>query len=157
MDPGPISRGQRILIGHPWEPYWASEELPVAIESALASLRLGPAGMGQISIRSCLAAVDVARGHQSPGDSGAASVCVERGQGAEETRVHSDVTALKANLWSCERPCLCPPQCWTQHLAFNVSPMAPSTHLMLSAQRRGYDEEVKNIPVPVIMELSLWY
>ena len=70
------------MIGHPWEPYWASEELPVAIESALASLRLAPAGMGQISIRSCLAAVDV--GHQSPGDSGAASVCVEQGQGGRQ-------------------------------------------------------------------------
>lgn len=70
------------------------------MESALASLRLSPAGLGQISIRSCLAAIDVARGHQSPRDSGAASVCVEWDQRVVGTRVHYDVSVLKANLWS---------------------------------------------------------
>lgn len=102
LDPGPVSREQKILIGHPREPFWTSEELAVAMVSALTPLRLDPAGMGQINIKSCLAAVDVARGHQSPRDSGAASVCVEskQGQGLVGTRVWSDICVLKANLWS---------------------------------------------------------
>lgn len=65
LDPGPISRGQRNLIGYPWEPFWDSAELTVAMASALAPLRLGPACVGQISIRSCLAAFDVAKGCQT--------------------------------------------------------------------------------------------
>lgn len=51
LNPGPISREQRIMIGHPWEPFWASAELAVAMVSASAPLKLGPASMGQISIR----------------------------------------------------------------------------------------------------------
>lgn len=42
------------------------EEPAVAMESALAPLSLGPAGLSQISIRSCLAAVDVVRGWPVP-------------------------------------------------------------------------------------------
>lgn len=95
-DPGPISREQGNLIGYPWEPFWASEELAVAMASALAPLRLDPAGMGQISIRSCLAAVDIARGWQPPRGSGAVS---GRWRWVG-TRVHSDISVLKADLWS---------------------------------------------------------
>lgn len=72
-NPGPISREQRNLVGYSWEPFWASEGPAVAMVSALAPLRLVPAGVVQVSIsRSCLAAVDVARGCQPPRGSGAA-------------------------------------------------------------------------------------
>lgn len=83
------------------------EERAVAMESALAPLSLGPAGLSQISIRSCLAAVDVVRGCQSPRDSGTASVCVERGERAVGTRVHGDISVLKANFWSRESLLAC--------------------------------------------------
>lgn len=72
-NPGPISREQRNLVGYSREPFRASEGPAVAMVSALAPLRLVPAGTVQVSIsRSCLAAVDVARGCQPPRGSGAA-------------------------------------------------------------------------------------
>lgn len=94
----------------------------VAMVSALAPLRLVPAGVVQVSIsRSCLAAVDVARGCQPPRDSGAADGGVGIG---------SVVASLFSRLIShFERVPACVLHSVEHSIWLSATPMAPSVHL----------------------------